>query len=235
MNAVLAERARISATDSVLDSGCGWGGSTIWLYQNRKCDALGITLEGEQVAKCWEKAEDAKVARYVNFLRADFHDTPFRDGAFDVVWALESFCHSDDKPRVLREAHRLLKRGGRLIVADYFRAARDLNEPADSLLRVWLDQWVVPGLDTIPEYTTYLVQAGFETLDAEDITDRVRFSSLLLYKKGCRLAPFARLLNKLRPWFYTDMSHANWRSSILQHEALEAGAWRYGIILARKP
>jgi len=238
MNAVLADSVQITDKDLILDAGCGWGGSTIWLRQNRGCSGVGINIDGEQVAKAWKKAEEQGLTQWLNFLRMDYHETVFADGVFDVVWALESVCHSRDKGRFLKEAHRLLKPGGRLVIAEYFRSGRDLSPEQETPLRAWLDQWVIEDLATANEFGSLAAEAGFESIDIKDITEHITPSANDMAGKGRRLASLAKLFNRARRLlpmrWYTDMSHANWKASLLQSEALNSGAWTYGICTAKK-
>lgn len=234
LNAVLADRVAITDTDRVLDLGCGWGGSSIWLLQKRGCEVVGLNLDGAQVAKCWENAETEGVLDRINFQRGDYHRTSFRDGLFDVVWALESVCHSPQKPLVFEEMARLLKDGGRLVMAEYFRSSRPMEEAQEAALHAWLDQWVIQDVATCDEYDEWAREAGFESVEIQDVTANIRPSSDLMRTRGRFMAPVAHVLNWWNPSFYNEMIHANWRSTRLQHDALAAGAWRYGILSARK-
>jgi len=93
-----------------------------------------------------------KLGDRVAFEQADYTRTPFPAASFDVVWALESLCHAPDKAAFYREAARLLRPGGRLVIAEYVRAARPLSTQREGLLHQWLDGWAIPDLDTRAEH-----------------------------------------------------------------------------------
>jgi len=117
-NKAFAEWVDITATDKVLDAGCGVGGSTIYLAKNIGCNVTGISLVPRQIELCKQNAAKHKVEDKVTFMEMDYHNLSFADESFDVVWALESFCYGQPKSKVIQEAFRVLKKGGRLIIVD---------------------------------------------------------------------------------------------------------------------
>src|SRR5690348_5456137 len=94
MNEVLADYAPVLPGDRVLDAGCGYGGSAIWLAKNKGCQVVGITLVAEQATAASGFASHHGVEERVSFVQMDYTATTFPDASFDVVWALESLVHS---------------------------------------------------------------------------------------------------------------------------------------------
>ena len=78
MNHVLAQRAAIEPGERVLDAGCGVGGSSLWLAQERDVDVVGITLSAGQLAMARRYADQRGLADRVQFEQADFTATPSR-------------------------------------------------------------------------------------------------------------------------------------------------------------
>jgi len=233
LNAVLAQRAEITAGQRVLDAGCGWGGSSIWLARERDARCVGVTLETAQAGVGRMMARRRKVADKTDFALGDFGCLPFADASFDVVWAVESVCHARDKRAFLAEAMRVLAPGGRLVLADFFR--RDRNLPADQerLLRQWIGEWKVADLASLAEFERDAVAVGLADVAIEDATDRIRPSAKRLHRTGLWTAPLAGLFRLVG--LHSDHQQANWRSSMSQYHALQADAWRYGVVSARKP
>ncbi len=120
MNKVLASISKITVDDVVLDAGCGIGGSSIWLAKNIGCKVIGITLSERQAFLASKLAQKNNVSNLVQFFVKDFTSTKFPPNSFDVVWGLESICYAKNKRDFLSEARRILKKGGRIIVADGF-------------------------------------------------------------------------------------------------------------------
>ena len=141
MNEVMMEAAKIKSTDNVLDAGCGVGGSSIFLATALGCKVTGITLSERQVQQATDIAKQKGVEQLVDFKIMNYCATDFPDASFDVVWGCESICYAGNKEQFIKEAFRLLKPGGRLVVADGFVTSIDNND--NPIIRQWLDGWQV--------------------------------------------------------------------------------------------
>jgi tocopherol O-methyltransferase len=232
-NRVLSEVARIRPGERVLDAGCGLGGSCLWLAEHRSADVVGITPVMHQVTKARTIAASRSLGDRVRFERADYSRTAFPDGSFDVVWALESLCHAVEKAAFYRESARLLRPGGRLVVAEYIRTSRDVNAQGEALMRQWLDGWAIPDLDTPDEHIGAADRAGFAEVRLIDNTAKADRSLRRLYK----LARIAWAVD----WtlyafgFRSKTQHGNVVAALRQYQALRQGLWFYGILSATKP
>jgi cyclopropane fatty-acyl-phospholipid synthase-like methyltransferase len=233
MNRVLADRVRIQPGERVLDAGCGVGGSSLWLATERGAEVVGITLAARQAAMARSNALRRGVTDRVQFEVADFTATPFPDASFDVVWAVESMCHAPRKAAFYREAARLLRPGGRVVVADFVRAARPLDSTGERLLHEWLAGWAVPDIDTPGEHLEHLASAGFAEPRLDDVTTHTRPSLRRLYRMAYWTYPLA-LLGRVTG-VRSDVQHGNVIASIRQYQALRRNAWFYGILSATKP
>jgi SAM-dependent methyltransferase len=237
MNRVLADRAAIRPGERVLDAGCGVGGSSLWLTQQRAAEVVGISPVASQVARARHFAAQrgllASQPGRVRFEQADYTAAPFPDASFDVVWSLESLCHAPRKDAFYREAARLLRPGGRLVVAEYVRAARPLGPHGERLLHAWLDGWAIPDLDTRDEHLAHLAAAGFAGIRFDDVTARTRPSLRRLYRLTFWTYPLAVMGRVVR--IRSAIQHGNVIGSLRQYQALERELWFYGMISATKP
>ncbi len=112
----LVELAHVQPTDRVLDIATGTGHTAFAFAPHvNEVVATDITpemlLEGEML-----KAEGGM--SNVKFQLADAHELPFEDEAFDVVTCRRSAHHFTDIRKALREMHRVLRPGGRLVIDD---------------------------------------------------------------------------------------------------------------------
>jgi cyclopropane fatty-acyl-phospholipid synthase-like methyltransferase len=232
MNRVLADRASIQPSARVLDAGCGVGGSSIWLAQARGATVVGITPVASQVARARTFAAARKLEKQVTFEQADYASTPFPDKSFDVVWALESLCHAPDKAAFYREAARVLRPGGRLVLAEYIRAARPLSAGGERLLHQWLDGWAIPDLDTRAEHLAHVAAAGLTGAQIDDATAYTRPSLRRLYQLTRWLYPLA--VTGRATGIRSAVQHGNVIGSLRQYQALVRNLWFYGILSAAK-
>lgn len=100
----------------VLDAGCGVGGSARHLATVLEAEVLGLTLSPTQKSIADRLSEGRTDVR---FSVEDATGTSLDDASFDLIWALESAEHMPSKTDFLRECERLLRPGGRLIMATW--------------------------------------------------------------------------------------------------------------------
>lgn len=233
MNSVLSKKINITPDDTVLDAGCGQGGSSMWLAENIGCNVVGITLVPHQVIKAQLESKQRCIDHKTSFYTKDYCNTDFPDASFSVVWACESICHSLHKDEFYKEAYRLLKPGGRLIVAEYIRNARNFVAEKEEILNQWCGGWSMPDLDTWNEHESNMLNTGFIDIDHQDVTVNMRPSLERLHLVSKKLLNFGKFLHFLR--IRNKIKHGNHLASIRQYEALAQKLWYYSIFSARKP
>lgn len=240
MNEVMADIASISGGERVLDAGCGYGGSAIWLAENRGCQVTGITLVAEQASAATRFAKERGVADNVNFLEMDYHETEFPDESFDVIWAVESLVHSDRKEDFFRESCRLLRPGGRLVIADYTaRESPPLSAAERAILATAEDGWALAELAPLSKYITGLRSSGFRQVKSSDLTENIRASISRLGKLPLPTWPTASILaaaGKIacRVGLYDPVRLGGIEGGAYHFRALRAGLWSYTVLRAQK-
>jgi tocopherol O-methyltransferase len=233
MNRFLATRIGVTDEDDVLDAGCGVGGSSIWLAENRGARACGINIQPLHLQLAREEARARGLDHLVRFEERNYCDTGFEDASFDVVWALESVCHCDDKLAFINEAYRVLRPGGRVMVADFFQLEADLDEDEDRRMRLWLDGWALPHLAHVDQFCEGLEDAGFADVSVDDITTNVMRSSRRIYKASRIILPLSKPLELLG--VRTKRQTANVVASRHQYTTICDGLWGYAVFTASKP
>lgn len=232
INEIMADKANIKEGSKVLDAGCGFGNSAFWLIQNRNASVTGISIVNSQIEEANKKAQKQNI-HGVEFITANYLDTPFADNSFDVVWALESQCHSLDKSLFYKEAYRLLKPGGRLVIADSIRSSRQLSPENEKFLKNIFNAWAVPDIDTLEEHRANAVKEGFVNFESSDISKNMFISYKNLRKMTKKFKRLAEVLKKLR--IISNIKYTNYKESGKQADALEKGIFGYHILLTHKP
>jgi tocopherol O-methyltransferase len=232
INDKLAEVAKIRPGEKVLDAGCGIGGSSVWLAKERNCEVVGVSLNQRQIERANIFAKHAGVEGSVVFEKRDYNQTGFDNGSFDIVWGMESICYADDKTKFLREAYRLLKPGGRLIIADFF-IREDLKGKDAEQAKRFANNWAINSFATRTEFEEGLIAAGFANAEFIDITPNILPSAKKLYRYWFLGIIGAKLYSLLHP-SATSIGKNNVHNARLQYTTLKKGLWRYFIVKAER-
>jgi len=157
--------ATLNPGEVVLDLGSG-GGIDVLLSAKRvgpTGKAYGMDMTDEMLALANENKRKAGAAN-VEFLKGEIEHIPLPDNSVDVIISNCVINLSADKDRVLREAFRVLKPGGRFAVSDVVTRGEILPEIRQNVL-LWVG--CVAGALDEDEYRSKLVGAGFEQIEIE--------------------------------------------------------------------
>ena len=157
--------AELKPGETVLDLGSG-GGIDVLLSAQRvgpAGKAYGLDMTDEMLALANENKQKAG-AQNVEFLKGEIENIPLPDNAVDVIISNCVINLSANKDRVLKEAFRVLKPGGRFAVSDVVTRGAMLPEIRKNVL-LWVG--CVAGALEENEYTAKLAAAGFENINIE--------------------------------------------------------------------
>jgi MPBQ/MSBQ methyltransferase len=151
---------RLPRGTTVLDVGCGIGGSSRLLAKDYGFSVTGITISPQQVRRAQQLTPQHLEAQ---FAVDDAMNLSFPDASFDVVWSIEAGPHMPDKAIFAKELMRVLKPGGLLVVADWNQ--RDdrrvpLNVWEKPVMKQLLDQWSHPAFSSIEGFAELLSATG---------------------------------------------------------------------------
>jgi len=217
----------VTQAQQILDVGCGIGGSSLYLAERFQAQATGITLSPVQANRAQERAQAAGID--AQFEVADALQMPFADASFDFVWSLESGEHMPDKEQFLRECFRVLKPGGRFVMATWCHRPATPPEPpltADEqahLAKIY-EVYCLPHVISLPEYADIAQSIGFQALRTEDWSAAV--------------APFWNVVidSALKPGAVVGLVQAGWgtvRAALslnLMKRGYERGLVRFGLL-----
>jgi SAM-dependent methyltransferase len=157
--------AELGAGETVLDLGSG-GGIDVLLSARRvgpSGKAYGLDMTDEMLALARENQRKSGLSN-VEFLKGEIETIPLPDDSVDVVISNCVINLSADKDRVLAEAFRVLRPGGRFAVSDVV-----VRGPVPAAIRRSVELWIgcVAGALEETEYRAKLARAGFEAVDVE--------------------------------------------------------------------
>lgn len=157
--------AQLNLGETVLDLGSG-GGIDVLLSAKRvgpTGKAYGLDMTDEMLALARENQRKAGVEN-VEFLKGEIEQIPLPDNSVDVIISNCVINLSGDKDRVLAEALRVLKPGGRFAVSDVV-VRGEVPAPIRRSVELWIG--CVAGALGENEYRAKLATAGFEAINLE--------------------------------------------------------------------
>jgi tocopherol O-methyltransferase len=221
----LAQAADIQPRAKILDIGCGFGASSIYLARKYQADVTGITISPLQV----EMANQAAAAAGASsaFACMDAERMSLSD-CFDVLWSIESISHYQDVPRFFANAAKLLNPGGTFALTDWFKQLA-LSPGEHKKFLSPIEDGMLVELHTMHDYENYLASAGLlvtriETLNQHTAKtwdlclDIIKDKSFweLAARHGSEFIRFLRAFKAMRAGF-------------------SSGHFVYGLLIAHKP
>ncbi|KAF4455822.1 hypothetical protein F53441_1903 [Fusarium austroafricanum] len=195
---LLLDASKVPPNSSVLDVGCGIGGTSRYLASKHGSSVTGITISTKQVEIADRLAKSAiedvslpssevsdghgftKLGEgKVKFLELDaekmgeyFSD---QQGTFDAVWISEALSHFPNKALFFENVMKVLRPGGKLVLADWFKA-EDLDDTTfTNDIKPIEDGMLLPPLCTQQDYVDLAKQAGLKVFsEPKDISQQVR-------------------------------------------------------------
>jgi len=213
---------------SLLDVGCGTGGSTVALARHLDVPSLiGVDLCGASIDFANDYLKATALQDRVRFLAANAVELPFEDASFDTVTAIECAFHFHPRTRFFEAANRLLRPGGQLIMTDWIqgRASRTL---IGRIISGWaLKYWDIPkaNIVNLDGYETSLRHAGFCTVSVTPIADKIipHYARYVATPKGFDELSIAMGRMKTRLYIgLVKLVHAAYRMGLVDYVIVEA-------------
>jgi ubiquinone/menaquinone biosynthesis C-methylase UbiE len=232
MIAVCAEMVAPRPGDRVVDAGCGLGAADRSLAARYGAFVCGLNVHHGQIMAACGRGKESTGSGRVCFSRQDYTEMGIASDCVDIVWGLESICHCEDKRAFLSEAYRVLRRGGRIMVADFFQTREALRAADAENVRTWTAGWAIPNLAAVDGFRELLQQAGFTNVRYRDIRRNVLPSSKRLYKASFVARPIHAPLEMCG--LRSAIQGANIAAARLQYRTFLDDACTYGIFVAEK-
>ncbi|MEQ1903040.1 MAG: class I SAM-dependent methyltransferase [Pirellulaceae bacterium] len=147
---------------SVIDVGCGMGGSSIHLAREYECHVTGITLSSIQRRWAGASAMFKGVGSRTRFMRQDAETAEFADESFDYLWSVECTEHLFDKAAFFKRAAKWLRPGGGVALCIWLAGDEPHTDEDVRQVEAVCDAFLCPSLGTSEDYAIWLQNAGLE-------------------------------------------------------------------------
>lgn len=217
----------------VLDMGCGLGApSRLAVRENRGWRVDAITIVPWQIERARELAAAEGLTERLTFERRDYTASALPTASYDGAYAIESACHDAGlgKEGFIAEAARLIKPGGRLVIADGFYKG---GPPTNPLLKKCADivcaNWALETFGEIGAFRDALERHGFVDIEVREISMRIAPS--VAYVPWVTLKFLAGELVRSQ-WRIGALSWGHLRACVLS-PVLGMARWRFGYYLVQ--
>ena len=219
----------------ILDVGCGIGGTSRYMATTLpEAHVTGITLSGEQRDRAARLADERNIAN-ADFKVMDALAMDFPDDSFDVVWGCESGEHMPDKKKYVTEMARVLKPGGKMVIATWCQrdnATQSFTAEEERALDFLYSEWTHPYFISIPDYAKLL---GDDAKIQDVATDDWNKNTIASWRHSIWVSVFD-------PWPVVKAGPRMWYKCLRDgiclermHRAFDRGLMEYGMIKGTKP
>lgn len=173
---------------TILDCGCGHGGTSIYLAQNYGINVVGITVSKEQVLQAKRFVRIAGLQHLVDVRLMNIFECDFVDAEFDGVVDIDSFCQISNFRRLFLVLSRIIGKRGRLVISDNF------VDKTANLFKKRFDLYWRSDVSTLQQLLDAAYREGFVIKKIKELTRNqtpfwklsISYSRLLLDSKKIR-------------------------------------------------
>lgn len=225
----LAQMLDITPNTQILDVGCGMGGSSIYLAKKYHAHVVGITLSQKQVTMATQQAFSENIKNVTFKIEDALSLKSFKDNSFDVIWSLESCEQFYDKDLFLKQASRLLKPGGKLMLATWCSDKEEYTGKQAIQYRKLCLAFDLPYMPTIQCYRKLLENQNLEIKYIMDWTAHVKKT----WDVGVSLISAYKLVQLIKMLGLRGFIAV--KQIKMMRDAFHQNRVKYGIFLATKP
>ena len=189
----------IGKPTSMVDVGCGVGGSSRHLSRRFGCNGKGLSLSPYQIERAKKFTKEQHLENRLEYMVADAMKMPFAAQSFDLTWSMESGEHMPNKTDFMKELVRVTAPGGRVIVVTWCH--RELREGESSLSQKELrlldrinDAYYLPAWVPASQYVQIAKQLNLEDVRFTDWSQYIAPFWKAVFQSSLRPRNFFRLL-----------------------------------------
>lgn len=150
----------------VLDLGAGYGATARHLVRQYGFRVDCLNLSEIQNLENQRLNQEQALTDHIQVFQGNFESLEFPDGVYQAIWSQDAFLHSDNRPAILHEVHRVLQEGGDIVFTDILQAE---TCPADALQAV-LARFGLKSLATQSFYCRQAQELGWQVRTIQDIS-----------------------------------------------------------------
>ena len=227
---LVAEQAEVQAGDRVCDMGCGYGATAMVLVREYQAKVTALTVSQRQY-------EFARLTNHslvdLDFFLRDALDNRLEAGSFDRVLSIESSEHMEDKLAFLTEVNRLLRPGGRFVLAAWLTREQPASWESRYLLEPICVEGRLPNLASASEYQAMLARAKFREIVFQDLTRHVQKTwTICAARFVSKIMTEPSLRSQIFDPHFTNRVFA--KAVFRLWLAFKTGSMRYGLFSAQK-
>jgi tocopherol O-methyltransferase len=159
----LAQLANVKPSSDILDIGCGFGASSLYLAKHYNATVTGITISSVQVEMAIQAAAGEQLD--AKFLLMDAEAMNFQK-QFDVLWSVESISHYQNRQGFFASAAKLLKPGGSFAITDWFKR-ENLTRAETRKFIDPIEKGMFVELQVMDDYEQFLISNDLQIIRRE--------------------------------------------------------------------
>ena len=159
----LAQLAKVKPGSDILDIGCGFGASSLYLARNYNAAVTGITNSSVQVEMASKAAAREQLDAKFLLMDAEAMNFPKQ---FDLLWSVESISHYQHRERFFASAANLLKPGGLFAITDWFKKENLTSAEIKKFIEP-IEEGMLVELQSMDEYEHLLTSNGLRIMHRE--------------------------------------------------------------------
>ena len=163
----LADKTGMRKGMKVLDLCSALGAGLRFLVRNYDVKGYGLDGTKHMIDEARKRAKESGLSSKIKMKIGDVTDIPWPDETFDIVWGEDAWCYVVDKEKLVEEAFRVLKPGGKIAFTDWIEAESKLTDKEAERINSFMK---FPYMESPAGYGKILKDAGFSLESSEDLT-----------------------------------------------------------------